>query len=154
MGFRNQQVHLPILLSADDGLVLPQSRKETEQMIQILTRLSEECGLTISKEKSVVLVYNNDENTSEIKEIQGIPVKNEIKYLGIKVFNKKDLFVAQRKDIIKKTQKMENLTHSIICKSCNKLLIGKKKILENLSIARNSECCKHHNPHRERNCPA
>ena len=153
MGFRNQQVHLPILLFADDGLVLSQSRKETEQMIQILTRLSEECGLTISKEKSVVLVYNNDENTSEIKEIQGIPVKNEIKYLGIKVINKKDFFAEKRKDIIKKTQKMANLTHSITCKSCNKLLIG-KNILEKLSIARNSVCSKHHNPHREINCPA
>ena len=64
MGFRNQQVHLPILLLADDGLVLSQSRKETEQIIQILARLSEECGPTISKEKSVVLIYNNDENTS------------------------------------------------------------------------------------------
>ena len=76
MGLSNQQVYLPILSFADDCLMLSQSRKDTEQMVQIQTRLSEECGLTISKEKRVVLMYNNDEDIDRIKEIQGIPVKN------------------------------------------------------------------------------
>ena len=67
-------------------------------------------------------MYNNDENMSEIKEIQEIPVKNDIKYFGIKVINKKDVFKEQRKDIIKKAQKMANLMHNSICKSCNMLL--------------------------------
>ena len=48
MGFRNRQIYLPLLLFADDGLMLSQSKRETESMIQTLVKVSEQCGLEIN----------------------------------------------------------------------------------------------------------
>ena len=48
-----------------------------------------------------------------------------IKYLGVKIVNKKDMFQEQRREMMKKAPKMANLAHRIISRSCNKLIIGK-----------------------------
>ena len=39
----------------------------------------------------MILIYNYD-STDEIKEIGGVPVVEETKYLGIKIVSKRDLF--------------------------------------------------------------
>ena len=57
-------------------------------------------------------------------ELMGIQVVQSIKYLGIEIDNKRKYFKTQR-EIIQKARKMANLTHCVIEKSCNKLLIGK-----------------------------
>ena len=49
MGYNDRNIYLPLLLFADDGLVLSQSEKETEMMIKVLTQASEKCGLRINK---------------------------------------------------------------------------------------------------------
>ena len=88
MGYRDLQIYLPILLFADDGLLLSQSLKETDIMLQVLTKASEKHGLNIIRENSVILIYNHD-GVDEIKDIEGIPVTEETKYLGIGITNKK-----------------------------------------------------------------
>ena len=93
-------------------------------MLQVLIKASERCGLKINKEKSVILIYNSDE-MDETKEIEGIPVAEETKYLGVKIINKKDIFRDQRKNILKKAQRMANVTNGVISKCCNKVMIGK-----------------------------
>ena len=113
------------MLFADDGLMFAQSQNEMEAMIRVLTKASEECGLKINKDKSVILIFNDDNNDEYPKVIEGIPVTEETKYLGIKIVNKRDLFREHKRDIIKKAHKMANMTYSIINKSCNKLMIGK-----------------------------
>ena len=125
MGYRDRQIYLPILLFADDGLMLSQSAKETEDMLKVLIKASGQCGLKINKEKSVIIVYNQKEDSDEMQEIEGIPVKEETKYLGVKITDKKDLFKEQRKQALEKAQRMANMTFGVINKSCNKLLIGK-----------------------------
>ena len=70
-------------------------------------------------------MYNHEEGISEVDEIGGIKIVEEIKYLGVKIVNKKDMYQEQRRAMMKKAQKMGNLTHGIICRSCNKLMIGK-----------------------------
>ena len=57
--------------------------------------------------------------------IENIKVVDKIKYLGLKIDNKKNYFKTQRQHILEKAKKMANLTYCIIEKSCNKLLIGK-----------------------------
>ena len=52
-------------------------------------------------------------------------VKESLKYLGLSIGNKRNLFSKQKKDMITKAQKMANMTYGIIGKSCNKLMIGK-----------------------------
>ena len=58
---------------------------------------SRKYGLELNKEKSSILVYNNNEN---IQEIDGIKVVNKIKYIGLMVDNEKDLFKSQKIDIL------------------------------------------------------
>ena len=122
IGFKNKDVHIPVLFFADDGLVLTQSKEETEKAIQVISKASAVCGLQINKEKSNVIIFNTAEETTEIG---GIPVTDEIKYLGITIRNKKNLFKRQKQIIHEKAQKMANMTYNVICKSCNKLMIGK-----------------------------
>ena len=77
-------------------------------------------------------IYNYDE-MDETKEIEGIPVAEETKYLGVKIINK-DIFRDQRKNIMKKAQRMANVSNGAISKSCNKVIIGKKLFGKNLAI--------------------
>ena len=87
-------------------------------------KASEARGLTINKDKSVILIFNNECN-EDTTDIGGIPVAEEIKYLGITIVNQKDIFKKQKNLIMKKAHKMSNMTYGIISKSCNKVLIGK-----------------------------
>ena len=67
----------------------------------------------------------NHDKMDETKKIEGIPIAEEAKYLGVKIINKKDIFRDQRKNMMKKAQKMTNLANGVIYKRCNKVMIGK-----------------------------
>ena len=121
-GFRNDHVYIPLLFFADDGLLISQSLKDTKVMLKTLTDSSESFGLNINKEKSAIIIYNSKDQPDEI---DGIPVVNSMKYLGVTINNKKNMFREHKKAMMRKTQKMANLTLGIIGKSCNKLMIGK-----------------------------
>ena len=95
MGFRNEQIYVPLLLFADDGLMLAQDKTELKHMLKVLIKASEQCGLQINKDKSIILIYDQGGSHEEI-EIEGIPVTGETKYLGIKVSNRRDIFKEQR----------------------------------------------------------
>ena len=49
----------------------------------------------------------------------------EAKYLDIGITSKQNMFREQRKSMMKKAQKMANMTYGMISKSCNKVMIGK-----------------------------
>ena len=121
-GFRNDKFYMPILFFADDGLMLANTEEEMVLLMQTLIRASRACGLEVNKEKSSMLIFNH---SSPPQELEGIKVKEQIKYLGIIVDGKKDMFHSQKKIMIEKAQKMANMTFGIIARSCNKLLIGK-----------------------------
>ncbi|XP_068218538.1 golgin subfamily A member 6-like protein 6 [Palaemon carinicauda] len=59
------------------------------------------------------------------EEIEGIKVTDSIKYLGIEIEGKRNMFKKQKKKMMEKAEKLANLTYSIIAKSCHKILIGK-----------------------------
>ena len=59
----------------------------------------------------------------ETKEIERVPVAKETKYLG-KNQNKKDKFRDQRRNMMKKTQKVANVANRMASKNCNKVMIG------------------------------
>ena len=83
MGFRNEQIYIPLLLFAEDGLMLAQDKAELKQMLKVLVKASERCGLQIYKDKSIILIY--DQGGSHVEtEIEGIPVRGETKYSGYK----------------------------------------------------------------------
>ena len=68
--------------------------------------MSESFGLKINKEKSKILVYNSKE---DIEEIEGIQVTDKIKYLGIIIDNKKELFQSHKEAVIKKLDFILNI---------------------------------------------
>ena len=122
LGFRNEQFYIPMLFFADDGLILSKSEQEMKTMLKEISNVSKACGLDINKNKSAIIIYNLKD---QITEIEGISVKESLKYLGLSIGNKRDLFSKQKKDMITKAQKMANMTYGIIGKSCKKLMIGK-----------------------------
>ena len=85
-GIKSNICKIVALFFADDGIILMQSLKETIDSIKILSEIADECGLSINKSKSNILIFNSDEQP---KEINGIPVTTCLNYLGVKVHNKK-----------------------------------------------------------------
>ena len=121
-GIKSNICKIVALFFADDGIILMQSLKETIDSIKILSEIADECGLSINKSKSNILIFNSDEQP---KEINGIPVTTCLNYLGVKVHNKKDCFSLQREECLNKAKRYANLMPAVIAKSCNKLMIGK-----------------------------
>ena len=58
------------LFFADDGIILMQSLKETIDSIKILSEITDECGLSINKSKSNILIFNSDEQPKKSMEYQ------------------------------------------------------------------------------------
>ena len=87
-----------------------------------MVEVGKKCGLDINKDKSSILI-NNMKNKPE--EIEGIKVVDNIKYLGLKIDDKRNMFKAHKSEMIVKAQNLANLTYSSIEKSCSKIMIGK-----------------------------
>lgn len=121
-GYNQQGLNINTLFYADDSLQLSHNIEEARDNIKILIKISRECGLEINKDKSRIIIHNAEQN---IESIEGINVTDEIKYLGLTITNKRDLFKAQKNSIIQKAQKLANMTFSITAKSCHKITIGK-----------------------------
>ena len=110
------------LFFADDSLTMADTKENAEKNLKILKRVSESFGLKINKEKSKILVYNSKE---EIKEIEGIQVTDKIKYLGIIIDNKKELFQSHKVAVIEKAKFYANMMYHVTGKCVNRMLIGK-----------------------------
>ena len=101
---------------------MAETKENAKKNLEILKRVSESFGLKINKEKSKILVYNSKE---DIKEIEGIEVVDKIKYLGIIIDNKKELFQSHKEKVIEKAKTYANMTHYVTGKCVNRMLIGK-----------------------------
>ena len=100
-----------------------QSLEETKRTLNILTEVAASCGLIINKQKSNIMIYNRREIYPEI--IENISVVENIKYLGIKITDKRECFKEYKNDCILKARRFANMTYSTIANVCNKILIGK-----------------------------
>ena len=110
------------LFFADDSLTMADTKENAEKNLKILKRVSESFGLKINKEKSKILVYNSKE---DIEEIEGIQVTDKIKYLGIIIDNKKELFQSHKEAVIEKAKFYANMMYHVTGKCVNRMLIGK-----------------------------
>ena len=110
------------LFFADDSLTMAETKENATKNLKILKRVSESFGLKINKEKSKILVFNSKE---DIKEIEGIQVVEKIKYLGIIIDNKKELFQSHKEEVIKKATFYSNMMYHVTGKSVNRMLVGK-----------------------------
>ena len=101
---------------------MAETKENATKNLKILKRVSESFGLKINKEKSKILVFNSKE---DIKEIEGIQVVEKIKYLGIIIDNKKELFQSHKEEVIKKATFYSNMMYHVTGKSVNRMLVGK-----------------------------
>ena len=100
-GYKVDDIILQSLYFADDSILAAESIEDARHNLNILIEVSKKFGLNINRDKCNVLIYNNHE---EIKEIDNIKVVENIKYLGITIDNKKDIFKTQKKYLIDSAQ--------------------------------------------------
>ena len=123
IGYKDEAFNIAALFFADDGLVLTQSINEAKRAIKILKEIGETCGLDINSQKSNIMIYNKKE--IQQNKIEDIEIVEEIKYLGVKITNKRNCFDEYKKDTIEKAKKFANMMYSTIATACNRVLIGK-----------------------------
>ena len=61
-----------------------QSLRETKESIQVLMNIAEECGVSINKAKSNIMIFNNKEKIHE-DNIEGIQITDTFNYLGVTI---------------------------------------------------------------------
>ena len=92
-------------------------------MIEVLVEVAGMSGLCINIGKCrSIFQRSRRENVAIIGEIE---VVNELKYLGIVINDNTQCFWRHKEEKIKQTNKMANVTYSVMHKSCNKIKIGK-----------------------------
>ena len=94
-----------------------------DNSIQILPEITNDCGLSINRNKSNTIIFNSKNQPEYIEDIH--VTTNIITYLGGKIKNKKDCYKLQRIEASKKAKKYSSMMPAVIAKSCNKILIGK-----------------------------
>jgi len=121
IGFKNEKFRIPVLMFADDGLLMAQTSGEMKVLIKKVNEVANKLGMKVNKSKSVVVAINS---TEQIEKIEEIKATNSVKYLGVNISNDKDCFKLHKVKL-KDSKRMSNLTYSVIAKSCNKVDIGK-----------------------------
>ena len=121
-GYKTASMEIRTLFFADDGLVINESLEEASHSIKSLQKIANVYGLEINKEKSSILTFNTKNEPSEI---EGIKTAKEMKYLGIWIEDKRDIFRKHKETKLKLAQKLSNTTYSVTNRSCNRMLIGK-----------------------------
>lgn len=122
IGFKDQEINIPVLFYVDDGLILTHSENDLKRSIHEVEKISKEYGLKLNRNKCKIMIINGKK---EIKDIEGIEVVSETKYLGVIVENTRTCFKKQKDKVLEKAKRMNNLMFSVINTSCNRMLIGK-----------------------------
>ena len=93
------------LFYADDGLILAKDKEKAERSIEIIREIGGKYGLQLNERKSQCILFNMKEKYEKIRNIE---VVEEIKYLGVIVQAKRNVFEGQKNEIMKKkNQKIE-----------------------------------------------
>ena len=59
------------------------------------------------------------------EKISNIEVVEEIRYLGVIVQEKRNVFEGQKNEIMKKIKRLSVMTNSVIEKNCHRVMMGK-----------------------------
>ena len=110
------------LFFADDSMLFSKTKQDAEKNLRIMTEVGREYGLEINKEKSKILIYNGNENYTEVG---GIEVVKDFKYLGLILDDEDDIYTKQKEGMLSKAKRHENMTYQVVENSCNRVLIGK-----------------------------
>ena len=101
------------LFYADDRLILAKDKEKAERSIEIIREIGGKYGLQL---------FNMKEKYEKISNIE---VVEEMKYLGVIVQAKRNVFEGQKNEIMKKIKRLSVMTNSVIEKSCHRVMMGK-----------------------------
>ena len=90
------------LFYADDGLILAKDKEKAERSIEIIREIGGKYGLQLNEQKSQCILFNTKEKCEIISNIE---VVEELKYLGVKVQAKRNVFEGQKNEMMKKKSK-------------------------------------------------
>ena len=106
-------------LFTDDMILYIENPKDTtRKLLELVTEYSKVVGYKINAQKSLVILYTNNEKTErEIKEtIPVIIAMKRIKYLGINLPKEtKDLYIENYKTLMKEIKDDTNRWRNIPC---------------------------------------
>ena len=122
IGLQIGDFKIACLFFADDGTIINTSINEATRMINIVEETSNNCGLLLNKEKSCNMICKNEE---QVRNIAGIEVVSNVKYLGVEITNGKDIYKTHKNNKIQKAKNMANMITGVIARSSNRLLIGR-----------------------------
>lgn len=109
---------------ADDGVLLARGMEETRRTVRILREEAGKYGLEMNMEKSKCMMFNMGDG-EDVQRVEGMEVVSELKYLGIKVEGKCNLYEGQRRKMLEKGKRMSSMTYSVIERSCHRVVVGK-----------------------------
>ena len=58
MGYRDEAFYIPALFFPDDGLLMANSQKQAEQLLDVMRDEAGRCGLEMNRMKSKWIIFN------------------------------------------------------------------------------------------------
>ena len=107
------------LFYANDGLIL--AEEKAERSIELIREIGGKYGIQLNERKSQCILFNTREKWKKIY----IEVVEELKYLGVIVLEKRNVFEGQKNEMMKKIKRLSLMTNSVIEKSCHRVMMGK-----------------------------
>mgnify|MGYP000241734625 CR=1 FL=1 len=109
-----------ILMYADDALILGRSEREIEEKVNVYRSECREMGLEVNVDKSEIMVVGK----SPRKEIAGLRVVEEMKYLGV-WFDRKGGMRRTAKEKVESCKRLKNYVGYLVCGRQRKLELGR-----------------------------
>ena len=107
---------------ADNGLILAKDKEKAERSIEIIREIGGKYGLQLNERRSQCILFNMKKKGEKISNIE---VVEELKYLGVIVQAKRNVFEGQKNEMMKKKiKRLSVMTNSVIEKSCHRVMIG------------------------------
>ena len=101
------------LFYADDGLILAKDKEKAERSIEIIREIGGKYGFQLNERKSQCILFNTKEKCEKISNIE---VVEELKYLGVIVQAKRNVFEGQKYEMMEKIKRLRVMTYSVIGK--------------------------------------
>ena len=94
VGYRDEAFYIPAHFFAANGLLMANSQKQAEQLLDVMRDAAGKCGLEINATKSKCMIFNY--RRAPIELLKGMEVVEQLRYLGVTVVNKQNCFLQHK----------------------------------------------------------
>jgi hypothetical protein len=121
----NYQCRLNALFYADDALILAENAKALKMKINVAKNEMAKLGLKMNEQKCEIIVFGKRDGEVKEEMIAGIRVVKQIKYLGVKIEDSRDIFSNYTKEKINKARKYKYWINFVLRDKIFKADLGK-----------------------------